>query len=90
MDLDTDFIYDMESKLTFGGQVDYWLNKIMGYRIKAREIEKSEFIQVLYSNEKIPFEMRAKNVGTGVTYIAEIVIAALSCKDGNLQNTEFP
>ncbi len=90
LNLDTDFIYDMESKLTFGGQVDYWLNKIMGYRIKAREIEKSEFIQVLYSNEKIPFEMRAKNVGTGVTYIAEIVIAALSCKDGDLLVIENP
>lgn len=90
LEIDTDFIYDTESKLTFGGQVDYWLNKIMGYRIKAREIEKSEFIQVLYADGKIPFEMRAKNVGTGVTYIAEIVIAALSCKAGDLLVVENP
>lgn len=90
LDIEEDFIYDTKSKLTFGGQVDYWLDKIMGYRIKAREIEKTEFIQVLYSNEKMAFEMRPKNVGTGVTYITEIVIAALACKAGDLLIIENP
>lgn len=90
LDPDKDFIYDTESKLTFGGQVDYWLNKIMGYRVKAREIEKTEFIQVLYKNEWMPFEARPQNVGTGVTYITEIVIAALSCSTGDLLVIENP
>lgn len=90
LDIERDFIYDMESKLTFGGQVDYWLNKIMGYRVKAREIEKTEIIQVLYSNEKVAFGMRPKNVGTGVTYITEIVVAALSCNIGDLLIIENP
>lgn len=90
LNIDEDFIYDTKSKLTFGGQVDYWLNKIMGYRVKAREIEKTEFIQVLYSNEKMAFEMRPKNVGTGVTYITEIVIAALACNAGDLLIIENP
>ena len=92
LDIEKDFIYDMESKLTFGGQVDYWLNRIMGYRVKAREIEKTEFIQVLYSDEKVAFEMRPQNVGTGVTYITEIVVAALACSVGDLlviENTEI-
>lgn len=87
---DEDFVYSAESKLTFGGQVDYWLHKIMGYHIKAREIDKTEFIQVLYFNEKMFSEMRPKNVGTGVTYIAEIVIAALACKKGDLLIIENP
>lgn len=77
LDKDRDFVYDSKSKLTFGGQVNFWLNKIMGYQVKAREIEKTEFIQVLYRNEKVLFEMRPKNVGTGVTYITELIIAAL-------------
>ena len=91
MDLDKDFVYDMESsKLTFGGQVSYWLEKIMGYRVKAKEIEQTEFIQVLYSNNKVPFDMRPKNVGTGVTYITELIIAALACKAGDLLVIENP
>lgn len=90
LNIEKDFIYDMESKLTFGGQVDYWLNRIMGYRVKAREIEKTEFIQVLYSNEEVAFEMRPKNVGTGVTYITEIVVAALACSTGDLLIIENP
>ncbi len=90
LDIEKDFIFDGESKLTFGGQVDDWLNRIMGYRVKAREIEKTEFIQVLYTNENIPFGMRPKNVGTGVTYITEIVVAALSCSIGDLLIIENP
>lgn len=90
LDMDQDFIYDTASKLTFGGQVDYWLSKIMGFHVKAREIEKTEFIQVLYSNDQVAFEMRPKNVGTGVTYIAEIIVAALSCKAGDLLIIENP
>ena len=90
LDVEKDFIYDTNSKLTFGGQVDYWLNRIMGYRVKAREIEKTEFIQVLYSDGKIAFEMRPKNVGTGVTYIAEVVVAALACGIGDLLVIENP
>lgn len=85
-----DFVYDTDSKLTFGGQVNFWLEKIMGYRVKAREIEKTEFIQVLYGNKNIAFEMRPKNIGTGVTYITEIIIAALACREGDLLIVENP
>lgn len=90
LDIDEDFVYDIDSKLTFGGQVDYWLSKIAGYRIQAKEIDKTEFIQVLYSNEKMKTEIRPKNVGTGVTYIAEIIIAALACKADELLIIENP
>ena len=88
--LSRDFVYDAESKLTFGGQVNFWLDKIMGYQVQAEEIEKTEFIRVLYRNEKIAFKMRPKNVGTGVTYITEIIIAALACKEGDLLIIENP
>lgn len=90
LDRESDFVYDADSKLTFSGQVDYWLNKISGYRIQANEIDKTEFIQVLYTNEKMKMGIRPKNVGTGVTYIAEIIIAALACKEGDLLIIENP
>lgn len=38
----------------------------------------------------MPFETRPKNVGTGVTYITELVVAALSCKTGDLLIIENP
>lgn len=90
LDIEKDFIFDVDSKYTFGGQVDYWLSRILGYRIKANEIEKTEFIQVLYTKEKMAFEMRPKNVGTGVTYIAELIIAALACRSDDLLIIENP
>lgn len=90
IELEKDFIVDPESKLTFGGQVNYWLYKIMGYWVRAKEIEKTELIQVLYNDGKIKLEMSPKNVGTGVTYIAELIIAALACKKGDLLIIENP
>ena len=90
MSKEEDYIYDIDSQLTFAGQVNYWLQRIIGYRIKAREIDKTEFVQVLYQNKTTNFEMRPKNVGTGVTYIAELIIAALACKKGDLLIIENP
>ncbi|MCI6887391.1 MAG: DUF3696 domain-containing protein [Lachnospiraceae bacterium] len=85
-----DFIYDRTSKLTFSGQVDYWLQRILGYRVRAEEIKGTELIRVAYGNDKLGQDIRPKNVGTGVSYMAEIIIAALSCKKGDLLLIENP
>ena len=34
--------------------------------------------------------IRPKNVGTGVSYIAEVIIAALSCESGDIVIIENP
>lgn len=39
------FVYDTDSKLTFGGRVDYWLERILGYRVRAEEIEHTDWIR---------------------------------------------
>ena len=88
--IENDFIYDEESKLTFGGQVNYWLEKIIGYWVTAKKIDKTELVRVLYNNKLLYRDVRPKNVGTGVTYIAEVIIAALSCKKGDLLIIENP
>lgn len=85
-----DFIYDRSSKLTFSGQVNYWLYRILGYRVKAEKIPFTELIRVVYENDAIGQDIRPKNVGTGVSYVAEIIIAALTCKKGDLLLIENP
>lgn len=84
------FIYDSTSKTTLSGQVDYWLEKISGYKVIAEEIPGTELIRVAYRNRELGRDIRPKNVGTGVSYIAEIVIAALSCKKGDVLIIENP
>ncbi len=85
-----EFIYDRGTKLTLGGQVDYWLERILGYRVSAEEIPGTELIRVAYRHNKVGNSLRPKNVGTGVSYIAEIIIAAFSCKKGDMLIIENP
>ncbi len=85
-----EFIFDSETKLTLGGQVDYWLERILGYRVSAEEIPGTELIRVAYSNRQLGRKLRPKNVGTGVSYIAEIIIAAFSCQKGDILVIENP
>lgn len=85
-----EFIYDNTTKLTLGGQVDYWLERILGYRVSAEEIPGTELIKVVYTNRELGRNIRPKNVGTGVSYIAEIIIAAFSCRKGDVLIIENP
>ena len=87
---DSEFVYNPKSKLTFGGQVDYWLNEIVGYTIRAEEIDRTELIRVSFNANGLVNNIRPKNVGTGVSYIAEIIIAALSCEAGDIVIIENP
>lgn len=82
-------VYDPESSLIFSGQVNYWLEKILGYRIRAEEIEFTDTIRVTYEKGRLK-DLRPKNVGTGVTYIAELIIAAFSCRQGDTLIIENP
>lgn len=87
--VDSEMVYDWDSKLIFGGQVEYWLERLVGYRVKAEEIPHTEKILVTYEKGRIK-NLRPKNVGTGVTYITELIIAALSCKRGDVLIMENP
>lgn len=85
-----EFVFDPASKLTFGGQVDYWLDRILDYSVRAEEIERTDWIRVSFGNRDLGNDIRPKNVGTGVSYMAEIIIAALSCKSGDVLIIENP
>lgn len=84
------FVYDETTKLTLSGQVNYWLNEILNYNIFAEEIDRTELIRVYFRNQNMRINVRPKNIGTGVTYIAEVIISAFSCKPGDLLVIENP
>ena len=83
-------VFDQRSKLTFGGQVDYWLERILGYTLKAEEIDRTNLIRVSFGTRELGNEIRPKNVGTGVSYMAEVIIGALSCQSGDVLIIENP
>lgn len=84
------FVYDETTKLTLSGQVNYWLEEILGYDIFAELIEKTDLVRVFFRNGNMRISVRPKNIGTGVTYIAEVIIAAFSCKPGDMLIIENP
>ena len=84
------FVYDETTKLTLSGQVNYWLMEILGYNIFVEAIEKTELVRVFFRNQNMRISIRPKNIGTGVTYIAEVIISAFSCKPGDLLIIENP
>lgn len=80
-----------EAGRNLGNQVDYWLNYILGYRITAEEIEGTEVVRVFYQKTNgTGKELKPYHVGTGVTYVASVIISALSCKRGSLFMIENP
>lgn len=87
---DNQMVFDSSSKLTFGGQVNYWLEKILGYTVYAEEIDRTTLIRVSFGKSDVGNGISPINVGTGVSYIAEVIIAALSCKQGDMLIIENP
>lgn len=85
-----DFRY-MDAGANLGNQVDYWLNYIMGYSVTAERISGTEIVKVSYKkNMAGSREVKPQHVGTGISYIANIIIAALSCKKESLFIVENP
>ena len=66
---------------TLEGQVNYWLNKLTGYKIQVL-LQGSEYqVQFEDSNKKL---LSPNHVGTGISFIVELLIVCLSAKKGDL------
>lgn len=85
-----DFIKDSSSGKNLGNQVDYWLEYFTGYSVKAEEVEGTAIVKVSYKTTDSTKELRTIHVGTGVSYLATIIIAALSCTKDSLLIIENP
>lgn len=84
-----EFIKDKQTAPTLGHQVNYWLNYIVDYEIVADMIEDVNVVRVRFINKENKL-LRPQHVGTGVSYIAQIIIAALSCKKDDILIIENP
>lgn len=73
-----------------GNQVNYWLEYMLGYQIKADNIENTNFIRVIYERSGSNRAIRPYHVGTGVSYVANLIVAALSCKKESIFIVENP
>lgn len=84
------FIADPSYGINLGNQVDYWLSYLCGYTITAERIEGTTTVKVSYKTEDNIKDFKAIHVGTGVTYLAIMIIAALSCTKNDLLIIENP
>lgn len=80
-----------EAGANLGNQVDYWLDYILGYTVTAEQISGTEVVKVSYRQRGgTGRELKPCHVGTGVSYITSVIIAALSCKKGSIFIIENP
>lgn len=80
-----------EPGINLGNQVDYWLHYIIGYNVTAERIGGTEVVRVSYhSGENGSREVKPRHVGTGVSYMANVITAALSCRVGSIFVVENP
>lgn len=79
-----------EIGMSLSNQVNYWMDDLLGFRIQVNAVPDVDQVVVTYSNAKGNRYYRAVNVGTGVTYISALIIAALSCKRGDTLIVENP
>ncbi|BBA51851.1 hypothetical protein FV113G1_22010 [Fusobacterium varium] len=77
-----------KSDKTLAGQVNYWLNYILGYGLATEKIRQTDFFKGIYI--KNGFEFRGRNVGAGLGYLVSILVLCLSAKERNIVLIENP
>lgn len=78
-----------KNTLTFSGQVNYWLKKLTGYTLEVTFSNNS--YNILFKSEVLEGRtLRPYNVGTGVSYIATVIIATLAASDKDVVIIENP
>lgn len=88
---ESDFLYHPdEVGMSLNNQVNYWMDYLLGFQIRVKSIPEVDQVIATYANSKSNRYYRATNVGTGVTYIAMLIIAALSCRKGDTLIIENP
>lgn len=76
-------VYDNETKITLGGQVDFWLKKIFAIDLDfTTEKISSTHTKAFYKIDNVAY--RPENLGTGISYLVSILIACLSAEQGNI------
>lgn len=74
---------------TLMGQVNWWLNYIVGAQISTEEILGTNLIKASYQMNDMP-NIRPVNIGSGVSYLISILIMCLSSPDKGIIIIENP
>ena len=77
------------------GQVNYWLEYIVGTTIYVNDLKKTNFLQVRYNNNPAnasseALYCRPVNVGSGVSYLISIIITCLGSEQDDVVIIENP
>lgn len=74
---------------TLETQVNYWMDYIIHAKVAVEDIRNTDILKAAYSliDGK---NLRPKNIGAGVSYIASIIIMCLSSKKGDILLIENP
>lgn len=85
------FIQDKEKIGTsLNNQVNYWLDYLLGFQMRGPIFDEAKLTVVKYTNSRSNHSYKPEDVGTGVTYISTLLIAALSCRKGDTLIIENP
>ncbi len=77
-----------EGRPFLDSQVNYWLNQILETEMKTEEIDATNQIKASFKNGNA--FVRPKNIGSGISYLASILIICLSAKKGQIIIIENP
>ena len=77
-----------ESREFLDSQVNYWLNHILNTTIETEEIGGTNQVKARFKNGNA--FVRPKNIGSGISYLASILIICLSSKQDQIIIIENP
>lgn len=78
-----------EEDFTLLGQVNWWLNYIVGAEISTEEISGTDFVKATYQMNQVR-NIRPGNIGSGVSYLISILIMCLSSPKEGIMVIENP
>lgn len=78
--IDEEFAYNKGPmrNYTFLKEVNYWLQEIIGEKINASDLDKTDRTRATYSKEGKALQVRNKNTGSGLSYVVSIIAMAYS------------
>ncbi|EKD28586.1 MAG: hypothetical protein ACD_79C00270G0005 [uncultured bacterium] len=83
-----ELIKDMSSN-TLGGQVNYWLKKLLNVHLKVEEMGTTNTLSVLYSYASNK-DVRPYHIGTGVSFMVGVIISCLAAEQNDIVIIENP
>lgn len=63
---------------TFLKEVNYWLKEIIGEKINANDLDKTDRTRATYSKDGKQLQVRNKNTGSGLSYVVSIIAMVFS------------